>query len=139
MSHNRDTFVEQRFVGFPLMFPMTPKTRCSDVGCSRYLEKTPKKDLQQSVLTTKFENWQGMKRNRDTFVEQKIMGFPLTFPTTPKYVIPISVARDIAEKHLCVSNFVYRLNNIFLITFLFSLLFFNFFCFPFGFFIFVFA
>ena len=99
MSCNRNMFMKQIFVGFPLTFPTTNKTHCSDVGSSRYYKKTPKNDLRQFVISTEFKNWQGMRCNHGTFMKQRFVGFSLTFPRTPKYIFPTSIARDIAEKH----------------------------------------
>ena len=84
MSHNRDMFMEQRFMRFSLTFQMTLKTRPSDIGSSRYHRKTQNNDLRQSVQSTKFENWLGMSCNHYIFVEIRVMRFPLSVLKIPK-------------------------------------------------------
>ena len=77
-------FVEIRLLGFHLTFPTNPKTRRSDIGSSRYREKTPKNDLQQSIRSTNFENLLRKRCYSDRVVEIRFVGFHLTFPTTSK-------------------------------------------------------
>ena len=84
MSRNRDMFVEIRFMGFPVKFPTTPKTCRSYNGSERYLKKTLKNDLRQSVRFTNFDIGLEMSNSHDKFVDIRFVGFTLKFPITPK-------------------------------------------------------
>ena len=95
MSCNCDKFVEIRVVELSLTFLMTPKTCPSNIGSLIYRGKIPKNDSSQSFGSTDFDISLGMSRNRNQFVELKVVVLPLMFPRLLKHVILTSVARAI--------------------------------------------